>query len=262
MEGQSAAMYGKPVWFVVRNIKEIFSYKLTFFFSVWAYKVQRLDYAHTTRYYTLLLLPSLHVLLYFLNTHLPKSRPAWWIDCGLKYSHIPCSGFSSFKRTLQEKDVLTRKLMYSIYYFLLSSVEFILKKSSSWSGVKKRSWLALKFFCKFIALKEGKKDICSQKIHKSWWYCYKEVGNHCRIKLTLLKWHDVFPDRGILLLSFLSFLMIEFPLCSPASKKYELFSPVPVFLPHFILFPSICCLLLLKVVATFVERIHLLLSVA
>lgn len=125
VEGQSAAMYGKPVWFVIRNINETFSHKLTFFFSVWAHKVQWLDYSHTTRYSTLLLLPPFHVLFSFLKTRLPKSRPAWWIDCGLKYSHIPCSGFSSFKRTLQGKNVLTRKLMYSIYYFLLSSVEFI-----------------------------------------------------------------------------------------------------------------------------------------
>lgn len=127
------------MWFVIRNINETFSYKITFFFSVWAYKVQLLDYSHTTSYCTLLLLPPFHVLFSFLNTSLPKSRPAWWIDCGLKYSYIPCFGFSGFRSTLAKKPVLTRKLMYSIYCFLLSSVEFILKeKIVPETGIKKK----------------------------------------------------------------------------------------------------------------------------
>lgn len=62
-----------------------------------------------------------------------------------------------------------RKLAYSIYCFLLSLVEIILKKEKivPETGKKNQSQFALKFFHKFIDLGEGKKGICSQKIYTS-----------------------------------------------------------------------------------------------
>lgn len=62
--------------------------------------------------------------------------------------------------------MLTRKLIYSIYYFLFSSVEFILKKKVPEIGGKKRL-ICIKILLQIHCFGEEKRDVCSQKMHKS-----------------------------------------------------------------------------------------------
>lgn len=160
--------------------------------------------------------------------------------------------------------MLTRKLAYSIYCFLLSLIEFILKKKKYFlKQEKNQSWFALKFFCKFLHFWQGKKDICSPKIYTSWWYCYKEMGNNCRMKLTLVKWHDFFLLEGYLFLDPLLFWWLNSHSALLQGKEMSP-SPLPPYSssPPYTLSSSFCCRLLLKLAPTFLEQVHLPLSVA